>query len=150
MAGCTMIRRTDRQSDKDQTCRQEDAVATVDFLPIRCNKENDIIPVWVTGRQRETESSGLCGRVHEGVGGNKRKRTYQRGFMATRLEVLCSFSMLQPKQQDFVSAFLLKKDFSAASEICKKSYIYNNNSLKFKHHLTTMAQEFKNSFKMIK
>lgn len=31
MAGCTMIRRTDRQRDKDQTCRQEDAVATVDF-----------------------------------------------------------------------------------------------------------------------
>lgn len=58
MAGCTLIRHTDRQTDKEQTCRQEDAAATVDFglgfLPIRSYKENDIIPVLI-GQQ---ESGG--------------------------------------------------------------------------------------------
>lgn len=51
MAGCAPIRHTDRQTDKEQTCRQEDAVATVDFglgfLLIRSYKENDIIPVLI-------------------------------------------------------------------------------------------------------
>ncbi len=63
MAGCGLIRHTDRQTDKEQTCRQEDAAATVDFglgfLLIRRYKENDIIPV-LTGQQ---ESGGRWGAV---------------------------------------------------------------------------------------
>lgn len=61
MAGCAPIRHTDRQTDKEQTYRREDAAATVDlrlgFLPIRSYEENDIIPVLIGhkeggGRQR--------------------------------------------------------------------------------------------------
>lgn len=65
MAGYALNRQTDRLTDKEQTCRQEDA-ATVDlgliFLPIRSYKKNDIIPVLIgqqEGRQLQNEQQGV-------------------------------------------------------------------------------------------
>ncbi|KAM7414133.1 hypothetical protein PAMA_019109 [Pampus argenteus] len=59
MAGCASIRQTDTRTDKEQTCRQEDA-ATVDFglcfLPIQSYKENDIIPVLIGQQEVHTTS----------------------------------------------------------------------------------------------
>lgn len=64
------IRHTDRQTDKEQTCRQENAAATVDFglgfLPIRSYKENDIIPVLI-GQQEGGGRRGAAGCVGESV-----------------------------------------------------------------------------------
>lgn len=79
MAGCAPIRHTDGQTDKDQTCRQEDAAATVDFgfgfLPIRSYKENDIIPVLIgqqegRGRQRAAGCVGGSMKEYEETKGN--------------------------------------------------------------------------------
>lgn len=79
MAGCALIRHTDGQTDKDQTRRQEDAAATVDFgfgfLPIRSYKENDIIPVLIgqqegRGRQRAAGCVGGSMKEFEETKGN--------------------------------------------------------------------------------
>lgn len=74
MAGCVLIRRTDRQTDcqtdKEQTRRQEDTAATVDlglgFLPIRTCMENDFIPVLI-GQQEDGGRRRAAGRVGDSV-----------------------------------------------------------------------------------
>lgn len=63
--------RTDRQTDKEQTCRQEDAAAaTVDFglcfRPIRSYKKNDIIPVLI-GQQEGGGRLRTAGCVGESM-----------------------------------------------------------------------------------
>ncbi|KAM7396368.1 hypothetical protein PAMP_019413 [Pampus punctatissimus] len=68
MAGCASIRQTDTPTDKEQTCRQEDA-ATVDFglcfLPIQSYKENDIIPVLIGQQEEEDTASGHSSWLQE-------------------------------------------------------------------------------------
>lgn len=67
MAGCALIRRTDRPTDKEQTCGQEDAAATVDFglgfVPIRSDNGDEIIAVLIgqqegAGRWRAAGHAG--------------------------------------------------------------------------------------------
>lgn len=86
--------RSDGQTDKDQTCRQEDAAATVDFgfsfLPIRSYKENDIIPVLIgqqegRGRQRAAGCVGESMKEYEETKGNV--RADQRGGRAMTMPV---------------------------------------------------------------
>lgn len=70
---------TDRKTDKEQTCRREDAAATVDFglgfVPIRSYNENDIIPVLIGqqeggGRWTAAGSVGESMKEYEETKGN--------------------------------------------------------------------------------
>lgn len=88
--------RTDRQTDKEQTCRQEDAAATVDFglcfLPIRSYKKSDIIPVLIGqqeggGRRRTEGCVGESMKEYEETKGNS-SVDHRRGRAMTMPVVL--------------------------------------------------------------
>lgn len=110
MDGCASIRHTDGETDKDQTCRQEDAAATVDFgfgfLPIRSYTENDIIPVSIgqqegRGRQRAAGCVGESTKENGETKGNV--RADHRGSRAVTMPVGACLT-LDPREALMCSA----------------------------------------------
>ncbi|CAB1423445.1 unnamed protein product [Pleuronectes platessa] len=68
---------TDGPTDKEQTCRQEDAAATVDFglgfVPIRSHNEDEIMAVLIGQQEGAGRWRAACRQEYEGVRGNKGK-----------------------------------------------------------------------------
>lgn len=89
---------TDIQTDKEQTCRQEDAAATVDFglgfVPIRSYNENDIIPVLIEqqedrGRWRTAGCAGESMKEYEKTKGNISVGHREGRAMIMPVEIYC-------------------------------------------------------------